>query len=84
MCLKKINLVDKYQINTWHCLKSFRIRSYSGSYFSAFGVNTERYSVSLRMPVFNPNAGKYGPEWLRIRTLFTQQNRGESKEIKQN
>ena len=39
-----------------HCVKSFRIWSYSGSYFSAFGLNTEGYSV------FSPNAGKCGPE----------------------
>ena len=31
------------------CVKSVRIRSYSGSHFSAFGLNTERYGVSLRM-----------------------------------
>ena len=24
------------------------------------------------LSVFSPNAGKYGPEWLQIRTLFTQ------------
>ena len=29
---------------------------FSGSYFPAFGLNTERYSV------FSPNAGKYGRE----------------------
>ena len=29
------------------CVKSVRIRSYSGPYFSAFELNTERYSVSL-------------------------------------
>ena len=29
--------------------KSVRIRSYSGPYFSAFGLNTEGYSVSLRI-----------------------------------
>ena len=32
-----------------HCAKSVRIRSYSGSYFPAFGLNTERYGVSLRI-----------------------------------
>ena len=37
-------------------MKSVRIRSYSGPHF----------------PVFRPNAGKCGPEKLRIRTLFTQ------------
>ena len=30
-------------------MKSVRIRSYSGPYFSAFGLNTERYGVSLRI-----------------------------------
>ena len=32
---------------------------FPGPYFPAFGLKTERYEVSL---VFNPNAGKYGPE----------------------
>ena len=31
-----------------HCVKSVRIRSYSGPHFPAFGLNTERYGVSLR------------------------------------
>ena len=30
-------------------MKSVRIRSFSGPYFSAFGVNTEKYGVSLRI-----------------------------------
>ena len=42
--LSDIKIVAKRQ----HCMKSVRIRSYSG-----------------------PDAGKYGPEQLRIRTLFT-------------
>ena len=29
-----------------HCVKSIRIRSYSGPYFPEFGLNTERYSIS--------------------------------------
>ena len=32
-----------------HCVKSVRIRSCSGSHFPEFGLNTERYSVSLRL-----------------------------------
>ena len=39
---------------TRHCVKSVRIRSFSGPYFPG------------------KNAGKYGTEKLRIRTLFTQ------------
>ena len=49
-----------------HSVKSVRIRTYSGPYFPTFGLNTERYGV------FSPNAGKYGPEKLRIQTLSTQ------------
>ena len=30
-------------------MKRVRIRSFSGPYFPAFGLNTERYSVSLRI-----------------------------------
>ena len=52
-----------------HCSKSFRIRSFSGPYFPAVGLNTETYSASLRI---QSECGKYGPEKLGIWTLFTQ------------
>ena len=45
-----------------------RVRSFSGPYFAALGLNTVMYYL----PLFSPNAGKYGPEKLRILTLFTQ------------
>ena len=32
-------------ISSEHCVKSVRIRSYSGLHFPAFGLNTERYGV---------------------------------------
>ena len=32
-----------------HCVKSVRIWSYSGLYFPAFGLNTDRYKVCLRI-----------------------------------
>ena len=32
-----------------HCVKSVRNRSFSGPYFPAFGLNTVRYGVSLRI-----------------------------------
>ena len=32
-----------------HCVKSFCIWSYSGLHFPTFGLNTERYGVSLRI-----------------------------------
>ena len=40
-----------------HCVKSVRIRSYSGPHFPAFGLSTERYSVSLRV---QSECGKMG------------------------
>ena len=47
--------------NVWnkHCVKSVRIRSFSGLYFSAFRLNTERYGVSLSI---QSECWKYGPE----------------------
>ena len=51
-----------------HCMERVRNWSFSGPYFPAFELNTERYFVYL--PVFTPNAGKYGPEKLRIWTLL--------------
>ena len=35
------------EISVTHCAKSVRIRSYYGPHFPAFGLNTERYGVSL-------------------------------------
>ena len=43
-----------------HCVKSVRIRSYFGPCFPAFGLNTETYGVSLRIP------SEYGKMWTRI------------------
>ena len=34
-------------IGIFHCVKSARIQSFSGPYFPVFGLNTERYIVSL-------------------------------------
>ena len=45
------------KLNT-HCVKSVCIRSYFGPYFPAFGLNTNRYSLSLRIQ----------SEWGKIRT----------------
>ena len=57
---------NKKNILERHYVKSVRIWSFSGPYFPAFGLNTERYGA------FSPNAGKYEPEKLQIRTLFSQ------------
>ena len=32
-----------------HCVKSVSVRSYSGPHFSAFGLNTEKYGLSLHI-----------------------------------
>ena len=55
-----------------HCVKSVQISKYgvfSDLYFPAFRLNTERYEVFL--PI-QSEYGKYGPEKIRIWTLFTQ------------
>ena len=44
----------------FHCVKSVLIPSYSGLHFPTFGLNTERYSVSLRIQ------SKYGKMRTRI------------------
>ena len=33
----------------YHYVKSIHIRRYSGTHFPTFGLNTERYRVSLRI-----------------------------------
>ena len=46
----------------YRCVKSVRIRSYSGSHFPR--IFPHPYSFRMQE--------KCGPEWLQIRTLFTQ------------
>ena len=46
--------LERYRGHHVDCVKRVRIRSFSGPYFPAFRLNTEKYSV------FSPNAGKYG------------------------
>ena len=41
--------LDKQKLCNRHCVKSVRIRSFSGPYFPAFGLNRERYGISLRI-----------------------------------
>ena len=55
-----------------HYVKSIRIRSFSGPYFLAFGLNTEWIQKDTEyLSIFSPNAGKCGPEKLLMRALFT-------------
>ena len=44
----------------YHCVKTARIRSYSGPHFPAFALNTERYFTSLRIQ------SECGEMWTRI------------------
>ena len=50
----------KSKTNKKTLLKSVCVRSYSGRYFSAFRLNTERYGVYLEniQTIFSPNAEK--------------------------
>ena len=45
--------LSQRKLKTLRCLKSVRIWSYSGPYFPAFGLNTERYCVYLRIQCKN-------------------------------
>ena len=44
-CIKSLGTYSNFFIK--HCVKSVCIRSYSRPYFPAFGLNMERYGVSL-------------------------------------
>ena len=43
----------RYQYHLNNRMKIVRIRSFSGPFFAAFGLNTERYSVSLNTDTFH-------------------------------
>ena len=64
-------LLQHWQIDksNYHCAKSVEIRSFSGPYFPAFGLNTKIYGVNFRI---QSECRKYRQEKLRIWTLFTQ------------
>ena len=55
-----IFIMEKINIIYIHCVKSVRIRSYSGPSFPTFGQNMGRYSVSLRIHL------ECGKTWTRI------------------
>ena len=46
--LLKLNATTHIYHHHIHCVKSVRVRNYSGSHFPAFELNTERYRVSLK------------------------------------
>ena len=79
-CLKHEHwflITNSYQIRLFitlmalHCTEhdTVRIRRFSGTHFPHSDW-IQRYTQYLS--VFSPNTEKYGPEKLRIRTLFTQ------------
>ena len=67
----KVMNIDNFYENYYklHWVKSVRIRSISGPCFTAFGLNTERYGVSLRI---QSECGKIRNRKTQIRTIFTQ------------
>ena len=46
-CLSLVGDSLKTLRKLWLCVKSVRLRSYSGPYFPTFGLNMERYGVSV-------------------------------------
>ena len=57
----QIFYIHFFTVDIIHCVKSVHILSYSGLHFPAFGLNMERYSVSLHIR----------SEWGKIRTKIT-------------
>ena len=52
-----------YEMGTFHSVKSVRIRSYSGQYFLAFGLNTRIINFSHSMRIrenVNQSNSEYG------------------------
>ena len=63
--LKIVQTSSKYLVNPFlanRCVEKCSKRVFSGPYFPVFELNTEIYSVNLRISVFSPNTGKYGPK----------------------
>ena len=58
-CIRIDELVISNEDGNLHCVKSVGIWSCSGPYFSAFGLNTKRYS---HLSAFSSNEGKCRPE----------------------
>ena len=48
-CFQIILTLFHEMLNHRHCVKNVRMPNFSGWYFSAFGLNTERYGVSLHI-----------------------------------
>ena len=44
-----LNIYERVFCEKSHCVKSVLIRTFSGPYFSAFGLNMERHGVSFRI-----------------------------------
>ena len=55
----------------YYCVKNVGIWRFSSPHFLAFGMNTDEHGDEYG-DLRSPNAGKYGPERLQIRTLFIQ------------
>ena len=55
-----------------YCVKSVRIRSVFGVFLVRILHIWIEYGDLQSISVLSPNTGKYGPEKLRIQTLFTQ------------
>ena len=60
-------LVDMTQL-----IVEFKIRALEEGRIAKWIATCTRKPTLWYLSVFSPNAGKYGPEKLRIRTLFTK------------
>ena len=61
--------------NFYHCVKIVRIWSFSGPYFSAFGLNTKIYFVNI---CFQSKCGKIWTRKLRIQAILYSVHHGKT------
>ena len=67
-----------------HCVKGLRFRSFSGPYFPAFGLNTEIYSVNLRIQfVCGKIRTRKTPNTDTFYTVIKGNDRFEKRELKE-
>ena len=77
VCLIHARIVHRWIVNRWIVYRELALHEkcpYSEFFWSVFSRILTECGKILRTPylsVFSQNAEKYGPEKLRIRTLFT-------------
>ena len=77
---------EQKKFRSFDCVKIVRIRSFSGPYFPAFGLNTEKYGVPLRIQSKygkirvkkTPNTDTFHPVFLEAECKIILQQKKQS------